>query len=100
MSYELVIGMEIKDDAAYARYREAMAPLLAEHGGGFRYDFKIAEVLRNEAGRAINRVFVIYFKDKAAREAFFARPDYRAIRQQHFDAAVGDTTVIAEYERP
>ena len=60
MSYELVIGMEIKDDAAYARYREAMAPLLAEHGGGFRYDFKIAEVLRNEAGRAINRVFVIY----------------------------------------
>ena len=37
-----LFGLEVTDDAGYARYREAMAPILARHGGAFGCDFVVA----------------------------------------------------------
>lgn len=54
MSYEMLVGLQIKDDDLYTKYREAMTPLLKTYGGGFRYDFKVSSVLKNEDGRPIN----------------------------------------------
>ena len=59
MAYERVMGMQIDDAEWYRKYREAMEPLLIKSGGRFRYDFRIAEVLRSETAKKINRVFVI-----------------------------------------
>jgi uncharacterized protein (DUF1330 family) len=69
---KMVMGLQVKNDDLYTKYREAMAPFLKLYGGGFRYDFKIAEVLKNEEGRPINRVFAIYFGDKEKMDQFFA----------------------------
>ncbi len=99
MSYEMMVGLQVKDDKVYAEYREAMQPLLNEVSGGFRYDFKVSQVLKNEEGRPINRVFAIYFENKEKMEAFFSNPEYLQIKERFFETSVDATTIISEYER-
>ena len=99
MTYEMMVGLTVTDDALYQQYREAMAPLLAAHGGGFRYDFTIAKVLKSASEHAINRVFAIGFGSKAQKDAFFAHPDYQAIKARFFERAVAGTTIFGGYER-
>ena len=97
--YERLVALDVVDDSEYQAYRDAMTPILEEHGGAFGYDFRVSEVLRSEADHRINRVFTIRFPDQEASERFFAGEDYRRIRRTHFDPAVEAITVIAAYER-
>ena len=100
MTYEMMVGLSVSDDAVYQHYREAMTPLLQQHGGGFRYDFVVSKVLKAETDAEINRVFAIYFRDRESRDAFFSHPEYRAVRDRYFSTSVKHTTLLAEYERP
>ena len=90
-----LIGLEVKDDAAYARYREAMAPILASYRGEFGCDFVVARVLLGPSPR-INRVFTVSFPDADTRERFFADESYRAVRKRWFEPSVGVVEVLAE----
>ena len=99
MAHEMMVGLTVVDDAVYAQYRDAIAPLLREHGGGFRYDFVVGEVLRSAAPHPINRVFAIGFTDRERCAAFFANPEYRAIKERLFARAVTGTTILAAYDR-
>jgi uncharacterized protein (DUF1330 family) len=99
LSFERLVGLQILDDEMYSQYREAMTPLLVEHGGGFRYDFKVNEVLKNEEGRQINRVFAIFFGDKNLMNTFFESDKDIEIRDKYFATSVEDATEIASYER-
>lgn len=96
----MLVGLLVTDDPTYARYRAAMLPILEEHGGGFGYDFRVSEVLRSRADHDINRVFTIYFPDRATRDRFFDHPDYQRARSEFFDPSVSGLTVLAEYDRP
>jgi hypothetical protein len=51
-----LFGLEVTDDAGYAQYRNAMAPILARHGGAVGCDFVVARVMKGPNTR-INRVF-------------------------------------------
>ena len=95
--YEMLVGLEIKDNEIYQNYRDKMGPLLIRHGGGFRYDFKIAETLKSETDNKINRVFIIYFKNKQFMKNFFDNDEYRKIKVEYFESSVGDMTIISEY---
>lgn len=99
MTYEMMVGLTVTDDALYQQYREAMAPLLAAHGGGFRYDFTIGKVLKSASEHPINRVFAIYFGSRAQMDTFFAHPDYQAIKARFFQRSVAGTTIFGGYER-
>lgn len=99
MPYEMTVGLTVDDDEAYARYRAEMTPLLEAHGGGFRFDFRVSEVLRSAADHPINRVFAIFFADRERKDAFFSNADYKAIKARWFEGAVSGTTLIGEYER-
>lgn len=99
MSYEMIVGLQVKDDKVYSEYRKAMTPLLESYGGGFRYDFKVSEVLKNEEERPINRVFAIYFGSKENSESFFTNEEYLSIKSKFFEASVEATTIISEYLR-
>jgi uncharacterized protein (DUF1330 family) len=68
-------------------------------GGAFRYDFRIAQTLRSETPAAINRVSLLAFPSHEAKTAFFADPNYLAVRERHFKPSVRAATVIAEFER-
>lgn len=95
--HEILVGLEVTGEVGYARYREAMTPLLKAMGGYFRYDFAVSRVLQGDNG-SINRVFVISFPDEATKDAFFADEAYKRIRAEHFDDAVGSTTIIAAFD--
>lgn len=94
MRFEYLVGLQVTDEEKYAAYRAAMLPLLKSHGGGFRYDFKVAETLISEAEHPINRVFVIYFRDEAAKDAFFAHPAYLEIKRDLFARSVAHTSIM------
>ncbi len=99
MVYEMMVGLTVTDDAVYQEYRDAMAPLLAAHGGGFRFDFTIAKVLKSASDHPINRVFAIYFASQERKDAFFGNADYQAIKARFFTRAVAGTTIFGGYER-
>ena len=90
-----LFGLEVTDDAGYARYREAMAPILARHGGAFGCDFVVARVLLGPSPR-INRVFTLVFPDAGSRDRFFADEAYRAVRKQWFEPSVGTVEALGE----
>lgn len=94
-----MVGLQVTDDNLYTSYRKAMKPILAEYGGGFRYDFKVSEVLKNEGENLMNRVFVIYFRDKQAMDSFFSNVEYKKVKQEFFEKSVSATTIISEYSR-
>lgn len=97
--YEMIVGLQIKDDKVYSKYREAMGPILLKFEGGFRYDFKVSEVLKNEENRAINRVFAIYFANENAMNEFFNNEEYLKVKKTFFEASVAETTIISQYSR-
>jgi uncharacterized protein (DUF1330 family) len=91
----ILMGLEVTDEASYARYRAGMTPILEAHGGSFGCDFVVAKVLKGPSER-LNRVFTISFPDRAARERFFANPRYREVRAQHFEPAVARAITLLE----
>ncbi len=91
--------MNVTDPETYSRYRAGIAPILAKHSSRFTHDFEIARVLKSDASHPITRVFVLSFQDRAAREAFFADPEYAAVRAEHFVKSVNGFTVLAETDR-
>lgn len=94
---EVLAGINVVDHELYARYRTAMMPILREHGGFFRDDFRIAEVLQSEVAHAINRLFVISFPSPAARDAFFGNEEYLDVRREFFDPSVEGATILSTY---
>ena len=99
MAYEMMVGLWVADGATYAKYRAEMAPLLEAGGGRFRYDFEVSRTLKGESGHDVNRVFVLAFADRQARDRFFSDPRYLEIRARLFTPSVERTEVLAEYER-
>ena len=95
MAYEMLVGLEVIDDASYNKYRKAMTPLLNQQGGGFNYDFKVTELMKSQVDANINRVFTIYFKDEESMNDFFNNSLYLKIKKEHFEKAVKSTTIIA-----
>ena len=95
---EILVGLDVADNDGYQAYRDAMSPLLERMGGGFRYDFTIAETLKSTAGHPINRIFIIYFPNGQTRDRFFGDETYREIKKRLFESSVKDTTIIGEWE--
>lgn len=98
MAHEILVGVQVADDAGYQRYRERMTPILERYGGSFGYDFRVSEVLRSRTPEPINRVFILSFPDVARRHAFFADESYAAIKEDHFESSVQAATILAEYD--
>ncbi|MGK0290369.1 MAG: hypothetical protein ACI86H_001827 [bacterium] len=99
MAIERLVGLYVKDDELYQKYREAMSPILETFGGGFGYDFKIAEVLKSEVDAPINRVFTIFFENEDAMNSFFSNEKYLEVKKQYFEVSVSSVTEIARYEK-
>jgi len=99
MAYEILVGLNVLDDDLYSQYRAAMNPILTNIGGGFGYDFKVAEVLLSEVSEKINRVFTIYFPSKLDMESFFSDEEYLRIKERFFLKSVGDATIMSSYEK-
>lgn len=96
--FEILVGLQVKDDATYAEYRAHMLPLLRLHGGSFIVDVRVSEVLESPETSPINRLFTIRFPSVEQHDAFFAHPEYKAVRAKYFEPSVAATSRIARYE--
>jgi uncharacterized protein (DUF1330 family) len=95
-----IVGLDVRDDSMYRRYREAMTPILHRYGGAFGYDLVVGEVLKSPVEARINRLFTMLFPAKGVADRFFSDPDYLKIRAALFEPAVASVTIIAEYDAP
>jgi uncharacterized protein (DUF1330 family) len=99
MAYETVVGLNVNNDEIYDQYRLSISPLLKKYEGGFRYDFKINETLIAEESKEINRLFLIFFKNKDLMNSFFSESEYLKIKEEFFTNSVSSIAIISEYER-
>lgn len=95
---EILIGLEVLDDAKYTEYRARMTPLLHAHGGSFGLDVRVAEVLKSPEAGPFNRLFTIRFPTVAAHDNFFENAEYLAIRREWFEPSVGRVQRLGRYE--
>jgi uncharacterized protein (DUF1330 family) len=97
---ETLMALNVTDAELYARYRAAMAPLLAAHDGRFGLDLWVGEVLRSPIDAPFNRLFTIIFPSQERREAFFANAEYKAVRKAFFEPSVSAATQLGRLEPP
>jgi len=95
--FEILVGLHVHDNTEYDLYRAGMTPMLQSMGGFFRQDLRVSEQLQGEGEGKINRAFVISFPDEATKDAFFSDEAYKAVRAEHFDAAVDSAVILASY---
>lgn len=95
---DILVGLQVTDQAQYAQYRQHMLPLLEAHGGRFVLDVHVAEVLRAPEPKPINRLFTLRFPSLADYEAFFADPDYLAVRKRYFEPSVAAVQRLGRYQ--
>ena len=95
---EILIGLQVTDERGYAAYRAHMTPLLSAHGGSFGVDVRVAEVLKNPGEQPFNRLFTIRFPSWSAHDAFFANPEYLAVRRRFFEPSVAHSVRFGRYE--
>jgi uncharacterized protein (DUF1330 family) len=74
MASYMIVNIEVTDPEAFERYRLAVPPLIAKHGG--RYLVRGGETHVLEGDRPWQRVVVLEFPSRAQAEAFYADPDY------------------------
>ena len=99
MPYQMTVGLRVTDQTRYAAYRNEMRPLLEGVGGSFRFDCEVAQAWKSAEGEAgVNRLFVIEFPSREAKNQFFGNPQYAEIRGRLFVPSVASTSIIAEYE--
>ena len=103
--YQMMVGLEVLDEARYAEYRAGMKPILHGMGGRFVCDFRVSDVLdvdvtRREGEAAldarINRVFVLGFPDESVKERFFGDAGYGEVKKEFFASSVGCVAAIFE----
>src|SRR5690349_25074911 len=96
-TFEILRGVQVIDETGYATYRAEMAPVLEAHGGRFILDVRVAEILRAPSPTAFNRLFAIRFPSAQHHDAFFADPDYVALRSRLFEPNVSDMVRLGDY---
>lgn len=97
MSHDLLIAVDVVDEALYEAYRKAIAPIMAQVGAVFKHDVRVAQDLLPGGDVPMTRLFVISFPDRAARDAMFGDPAYVQIREAHFPTALKSITILAAY---
>ena len=97
--FERIIGLNVIDEDAYARYRQGMTPILHFYNADFGYDFVISSVLKSKVASDINRVFTIDFPSERAMNSFFEDSAYIEIKKKYLDRAIDSKTIISMHEK-
>ena len=91
MAVYVIVNVEVKDPAAYERYRAGVPALIAKHGGEYLVRGGKPEVL--EGSWNLSRVALLRFPDRAAAMAFMEDPEYRPLKELRH--RVANTDIVA-----
>lgn len=101
-----ILEATVHDDATYQRYRDAVAPIIAEHGGRYlvragaaRLDASpSAQTVSPEGDWRPDRIVVIEWPSRAALDAFVASPESRAAAALRAASSTTRSVVVNGYD--
>jgi uncharacterized protein (DUF1330 family) len=91
MAAYLIADLEITDDRGFEEYRRRVPAVIASHGGRYLVRGGATEVL--EGTFTPHRTVIVEFPSMASLRAFYASPEYRALRAIREESA--KSTLIA-----
>jgi uncharacterized protein (DUF1330 family) len=95
---QTLVALDVLDEDIYQKYRDAMLPILHEHGGQFVVDVKLRAILKFPEQGPVNRLFTIEFPSLERLEAFFSNPHYLVVRKQYFESSVGNVCGLGKFQ--
>ena len=101
----VIMDITVHDSATYARYRDAIAPVIAAHGGRYlvrsgaaRFDDNPASgVVSPEGAWYPDRIIVLEFDSRAAFDGFVTSAGYRAAAPLRAASARTRSVVVNGY---
>lgn len=88
----LMVQGTIGDEGQYQKYREAVVPLIAQHGGKFIVRGGRIEVLEGHPDS--RRTVIFEFPSMVAIHAFWNSPEYVPVKQMRAGAATLDIWAV------
>jgi len=94
----MIANIEVTDPAGFERYREAVPPVIAAHGG--RYLVRGGAVHTKEGNPDVKRLVILEFPTIAAAEAFYAAPDYAPLLALRLATTRSEAVLVEGYVPP
>ena len=91
----LVANLDVRDPALYARYRDAVEPIVAQFGG--RYLVRGGHVDAREGGLSLKRLVILEFASLDQARRFYESEEYRPAKQLRLDSCVSDVVLVEGY---
>ena len=92
-AYFLFDDVEVTDPAGLARYAEAVAPIVAAHGG--RYLAVAADPEAVEGDPSLTSLVLIEFPDLSAARSWYAYDEYQPLKSLRHDSARNTAVLFA-----
>ncbi|WP_237215120.1 DUF1330 domain-containing protein [Falsiroseomonas oryziterrae] len=88
----LIANIEVTDPEGFERYRAAVPPVIAAHGG--RYLVRGGAQTALEGALALKRLVILEFPSMAAAQAFYASPDYAPLLALRLATTRSDVVLV------
>jgi uncharacterized protein (DUF1330 family) len=88
----LIANIEVTDPVAFAKYRDAVAPMIAAHGG--RYLVRGGAVENVEGDLGLKRVVILEYPSFEAAKAFYHGPDYAPLLALRASATISHVALV------
>ena len=92
MAAYILAQLDVHDPEPFQRYREKVAPLVAQFGG--RYLVRGGDVTTLEGELAAPRLVIIEFDDRAAAERWYHSDAYQDILSLRLNSAKGTAVIV------
>jgi uncharacterized protein (DUF1330 family) len=94
----IIVDIEVTDPAAFARYRAAVPPVIAAHGG--RYLVRGGELHVVEGAPGWRRLVVLEFPTLAAARGFYDSADYAPLRALRLASTRSEMVMVEGHAPP
>ncbi len=91
----LIANIEVTDPAGFERYRSAVPPVIAAHGG--RYLVRGGEKHAMEGSLPLNRLVILEFPSMAAARGFYDSADYAPLLKLRLECTKSDVVLVEGY---
>ena len=94
----IIVNIEVTDPEAFGRYREAVPPVIAAHGG--RYLVRGGDLHVMEGAPDWKRLVVLEFASLAAARAFYGSADYAPLLALRLAASRCEMVMVEGHATP
>ena len=95
MAGYIIANIDVHDGEMFGRYRDAVAPLIAQFGG--RYLVRGASLEHAEGKLPFKRLVILEFPSLADAKRFYDSPEYAPVLKLRVDSATSDLAFVEGY---